>query len=743
MTVAAVGPKYHVHSGFATAAGLRAANEDSLVALDARGMFAVCDGIGGPDRGDVGSGLVTECLTEMVADGSAEAAAVEAALAKANRKIIATFLADPTKKGMGSTATVALLAADRLRFWHIGDARLYRQRGAQLELLTEDHNLAWQLLKLKQITMAQYATHPGRNTLMRCLGKEGTPKLDFHEVTLEAGDRLALMSDGVYQPLGDERITALMGDGNDPTAIATALTQAALTAGSTDNVTAVVILVAGGPHDGDLPAGAPAAPSTELPALWHSPDLTTAVATLRQRFRETVHELAVVIRRHGEASQAGSDDATVAVLAEQVAAAPAIAGWTEAGRWMALPLDPAEPAAGILAVVPLAAPGPDVATWQAELRAWGSQLQHVAEVAHLRQIADNAVHLSSLAREMATADSNQAAMRQLLMRCLLATGAERGAILVSGDMRPIVSLDAAGTAATVEVDRPFVKGVMSQRRGSLQVGGTEDTGASVIGFSLITAICAPIVAAGDLMGVVYLSANAVIAQLTLAKLRLVEDLVLQGAPVVQMAEMLAMASDRHRHLADSVHRLAHLSGDADWIDHLQARTLDASLSHALSLGASGILTLDQGPSLSGSIHLVQGRIVSVQASLRGLTGLDALGFLLSWDLPTLTWTAGAAATTPPPAGGGVTMLIQALEQAGPWRQAVRTAPWDAVPVRLDPSKTDSDYRVELAEVIACVDNQRTVRDLLDQTSIPPQEFLVALAHLSDSADIYFERQGGQ
>jgi serine/threonine protein phosphatase PrpC len=664
-------------------------------------------------------------------------AAVEAALNKGNRKIIAAFLADPVKKGMGSTATLALIDGGLLRVWHIGDARLYLMRQGRCEALTEDHNLAWQLLKLNQITQAQYADHPGRNTLLRCLGKDGALKLDRVDRALQPGDRVLICSDGVNQPIGEAGVADLLGADQTPEVLAQTLIDAALRAGSQDNVSAVVLQIDG---DGRAVAAAPAASAAAgsadhtLLSLYQSLDLGEAVARLDTALQDQCQHVAVVLVSPMGPVAVGADDADLATALAVGAVADA---WRASGRWQVTTLGVGPGAADVLAVLP--APGADVTTVLARIQPWREALASQAETARLRLAAERGAHLTALCREIAAANTPAEAMGQLLLRCLKATGAEQGAIFVGGDMRPLASMDAAAQAVTIAADRALVQRVLAQRSGVLDVGGTEQTGASVIGFSLVTTLCVPIIVQNDLMGVVYLTANSLIAQLTLDKLRLVEDLVLLGGPLLQMADLLARHSGTLKHFTDSVDRLGTEAGDSRWHETLESRPLEDNLSHALSVGNRGRLAVSDSSGITGSIYLQGGQICHVETSVP-LTGLEALGMLLALHTPRLAWHAEEAAPVPSIQGPGVTALIKSLRHRETWRQLTQIAAWDAVPIRLDARKSEGEYPADLAEIIEMVDDGRTAQQLAMASRLPTTALMTGLARLYDEAHIYFERR---
>lgn len=236
--------------------GARALNEDRLLVLPAQGWFLVADGLGGPGKGDVASALVVEAFQAAAIGAGPVQERAANAFELANRAIVRSMLQDPARKGMGSTATLAVLEDDRLHVWHLGDSRAILVRGGEATVLTEDHTLANQLVKLKQIKPEQVQHHPARNTLLRCLGKESAPKVDSKSIELLPGDRVVLCSDGLHGWVPPAEI-AQLATGADLQAVATQLVERAIRQGSGDNVSVVVIACVGVSAGAAAPAPRP------------------------------------------------------------------------------------------------------------------------------------------------------------------------------------------------------------------------------------------------------------------------------------------------------------------------------------------------------------------------------------------------------------------------------------------------------------------------------------------------------
>lgn len=232
----------------------RRTNEDSHVA--APPLFAVCDGMGGAEAGEVASALAAETLAARFAAGEGIGVAARAA----NAAVFARAGERREESGMGTTLTAVAVDDDEGHFAHVGDSRAYRLRDGALEQLSADHSLVGEMVRGGQLTREEAAAHPQRSVLSRALGTEAEVEVDEFSADLRAGDVLLLCSDGLSSEVGDDVIGELLGAA-DPAAAARALVDAALAAGGHDNVTVVVIAVVAGDEAG------PAAPEAVTQAM--------------------------------------------------------------------------------------------------------------------------------------------------------------------------------------------------------------------------------------------------------------------------------------------------------------------------------------------------------------------------------------------------------------------------------------------------------------------------------------------
>jgi protein phosphatase len=216
----------------------RNANEDSFFVRAP--IFVVADGMGGAQAGEVASKAAADAFDVDLPDGPPEQVLRETILA-ANRKIHELARADPSRAGMGTTLTAAIVDAvgEEVAIGHVGDSRAYRLRAGKLEQLTRDHSLVEEMRRKGQITDAQAEDHPQRSIITRALGPEPEVEPDLQTVPAAAGDVFLICSDGLTTMLGEEQIAKLLAGAGSMGAAVRALVDEANRAGGRDNITAL------------------------------------------------------------------------------------------------------------------------------------------------------------------------------------------------------------------------------------------------------------------------------------------------------------------------------------------------------------------------------------------------------------------------------------------------------------------------------------------------------------------------
>jgi protein phosphatase len=216
-------------------------NEDSYCVRPP--LFAVADGMGGANAGEVASGIVADTLAEAAGAGDMPAS-LASSIEEANARIYAMAKDDRELEGMGTTATAGWFGAATLTIAHVGDSRAYRFRDDRLEQLSEDHSLVGGLVKLGKLTPQEAAEHPQRSVILRAVGVEPSVEVDVTEHELDDGDVYLFCSDGLDSMVRDEvieetlRAYGALGDA------AQMLIDLANASGGRDNITVVLVRVA-------------------------------------------------------------------------------------------------------------------------------------------------------------------------------------------------------------------------------------------------------------------------------------------------------------------------------------------------------------------------------------------------------------------------------------------------------------------------------------------------------------------
>lgn len=221
---------------------VREHNEDSLVVMPP--LFAVADGMGGHEAGEVASEIAIRTLSDLAPE-HANANELAQAVVAANLNVIKAPREGIGREGMGTTLTAAILEKERLLIAQVGDSRAYLLHQGALQQLTRDHSLMADMIEAGQLTEEEARVHPNRSVITRAIGSDPHMQPDLYELNVETGDRILLCSDGICTMLEDPEIESIMARTQAPQECADALVEAALDAGGFDNATAVVVDVEG------------------------------------------------------------------------------------------------------------------------------------------------------------------------------------------------------------------------------------------------------------------------------------------------------------------------------------------------------------------------------------------------------------------------------------------------------------------------------------------------------------------
>ena len=225
----------------------RRRNEDSYVV--APPLFAVADGMGGAQAGEVASQLAAAVLEETDPGSLSGPERLISLIQEANRRVYERASSDPSTSGMGTTMTVALVEPNGVTIAHVGDSRAYRVREGHLEQLTEDHSLVNELLKSGKLSREEAEVHPQRSVITRAVGTDPDVDVDAFVVDASEGDIFLLCSDGLTDMVGDDDILETVEKHReDLDRVTKALVSAANRGGGEDNITVVAFTIAA---DGD------------------------------------------------------------------------------------------------------------------------------------------------------------------------------------------------------------------------------------------------------------------------------------------------------------------------------------------------------------------------------------------------------------------------------------------------------------------------------------------------------------
>ena len=212
-------------------------NEDAYVCEPP--LFAVADGMGGAQAGELASNLAAAALHDEGSRGGGEER-VDELIQEANRRVYERQTQDSSAQGMGTTMTVALVEDGHVAIGHVGDSRAYLIRDRRLEQLTEDHSLVAELVRSGKLSPEEAEGHPQRSVITRALGTD--PDVDVDTFTVEGhnGDVFVLCSDGLTDMVADDEIGAVLAERRVSLEdAANELVRRANKAGGQDNITVV------------------------------------------------------------------------------------------------------------------------------------------------------------------------------------------------------------------------------------------------------------------------------------------------------------------------------------------------------------------------------------------------------------------------------------------------------------------------------------------------------------------------
>lgn len=246
----------HVTASVQTDAGcVREANEDSgrhilpndpETRISKGTLTIVADGMGGHASGEVASQMAVELISEFYyADAqNTPREALRQAIERANDEIFHASTTHEKLFGMGTTVIALVLQNDSAFVAHVGDSRLYRLRGQQMELMTIDHSQVMEMVKHGIISMEEARDHDDKNVILRAVGTQTQVEVEVSDgFEVEANDEFLLCSDGLCDMLQDEEIRQIWLANRDIHTACEQLIEEAKRRGGHDNITVGIVRV--------------------------------------------------------------------------------------------------------------------------------------------------------------------------------------------------------------------------------------------------------------------------------------------------------------------------------------------------------------------------------------------------------------------------------------------------------------------------------------------------------------------
>ncbi len=233
--------KSRIEAGAATHVGkVRQQNEDNYLVATRLGLWAVADGMGGHEAGDIASRVVVEELAAIAVPATASEllANCEWRIVSANSRL--KKLADERGAVIGTTVAVLLIFDGHYAALWSGDSRIYRLRKHRIEQISVDHTEVQELISAGKLTAEEARAWPRRNVITRAIGVSDDPELEIKGSALEPGDIFVICSDGLTAHVADREILAL-ASAHPPQKACDLLVKLTLDRGAVDNVTVVAV----------------------------------------------------------------------------------------------------------------------------------------------------------------------------------------------------------------------------------------------------------------------------------------------------------------------------------------------------------------------------------------------------------------------------------------------------------------------------------------------------------------------
>ena len=220
----------------------RKINEDSILVETGRGLWAVADGMGGHEAGEVASAAAVDALRRLPAIGDLDELVAEAteALRGANAQLIALAQSNRSERTIGTTVVGIAIADGHFRCFWAGDSRAYRLRGGAIVRLSRDHSLVQDLVDAGMIKPEEAERHENSNVITRAVGVREVLEVDSVGGDAEPGDIFLLASDGLTMLVDDRELAEELSNGSLDE-VAHRLLETVLARGAPDNVSLIIV----------------------------------------------------------------------------------------------------------------------------------------------------------------------------------------------------------------------------------------------------------------------------------------------------------------------------------------------------------------------------------------------------------------------------------------------------------------------------------------------------------------------
>src|SRR6188768_2509447 len=238
---------------------VREHNEDTIASDVDAGLLVLADGMGGYNAGEVASGIAVKTITNLVREGLARedlgsldratgltrpSIVLRDAITRANKIIYQTARSQAECEGMGTTVVAALFYDNKISIAHVGDSRLYRQRGSQIAQVTMDHSLLQELVDRGFYSPEEAQRAANKNYVTRALGVEPQVEVEVQEHPVDKGDIFILCSDGLSDMIGDDDMAMTVSTfGSNLNSVSQHLIQLANDNGGKDNISVILTQV--------------------------------------------------------------------------------------------------------------------------------------------------------------------------------------------------------------------------------------------------------------------------------------------------------------------------------------------------------------------------------------------------------------------------------------------------------------------------------------------------------------------